>query len=240
LSSVPAGGPGSEYTELTIEAAAALRDLIDLLATDPHAPSAVREPEEGWRVHVADSLTGLGVERLSAAERVADIGSGAGFPGLVLAAARPGARVDLIESISRKCEFLRRAVERTRIDNAHVLCQRAETWAAARPPAGGRESYDAVCARAVGRLSTLAELASPMLRADGVLVAWKGRRDPGEESEAVRAAERLAMEPVEVRWVGPYAGSKHRHLHVWRKAAPTPSGLPRRPGMAKKRPLGAE
>jgi 16S rRNA (guanine527-N7)-methyltransferase len=240
LSGVSPSGPGPEYAELTIEAAASLRDLIDLLATDPQAPSAVRDPEEGWRVHVADSLSGVGVAELSNAERIADLGAGAGFPGLVLAAARPGARVDLIESISRKCEFLRRAVDHTRIDNAHVLCERAETWAAARPPAGGRESYDAVCARAVGRLSTLAELASPMLRADGVLVAWKGRRDPDEEREAARAAERLAMEPVEVRWVGPYAGSKHRHLHVWRKSGPTPSRLPRRPGMAKKRPLGSE
>jgi 16S rRNA (guanine527-N7)-methyltransferase len=90
----------------------------------------------------------------------------------------------------------------------------------------------------VGRLATLAELASPLLRDGGVLVAWKGRRDPDEEAELGRARERLAMEPVAIRWVGPYGGSRHRHLHVVRKRGPTPPSLPRRSGMAKKRPFG--
>ena len=73
----------------------------------------------------------------------------------------------------------------------------------------------------------------------GALVVWKGRRDADEEDELARVADRLAMEPVEVRWVGPYAGSRNRHLHVMRKVGPTPVELPRRPGMAKKRPLGS-
>jgi 16S rRNA (guanine527-N7)-methyltransferase len=90
----------------------------------------------------------------------------------------------------------------------------------------------------VGRLATLAELASPLLAEGGVLVAWKGRRDPDEETEMDRVAGRMAMSPEEVRWVGPYAGSRNRHLHVLRKTGPTPPELPRRPGMAKKRPLG--
>jgi 16S rRNA (guanine527-N7)-methyltransferase len=229
----------NSWGELSLAAAGKLRDLIEMLASDPTAPSAVRDPEEAWRVHVDDSLSGLGVEGLRTAERIADVGAGAGFPGLVLAAALPATRVDLIEATSRKCEFMRRAVERTRIDNARVVCERAETWAAARPPDGGRESYDAVAARAVGRTATLAELASPLLRTGGTLVCWKGRRDPEEEAEAECAAARLAMEPLEIRWVGPYAGSENRHLHVLRKSGPTPDGLPRRPGMAKKRPFGA-
>jgi 16S rRNA (guanine527-N7)-methyltransferase len=70
-------------------------------------------------------------------------------------------------------------------------------------------------------------------------VAWKGRRDPDEEAELQRARPRVAMETEEIRWVGPYAGSQHRHLHLIRKTGPTPEGLPRRPGMAKKRPFGA-
>ena len=102
----------------------------------------------------------------------------------------------------------------------------------------GRESYDAVTARAVGRLSTLAELASPLLVAGGVLVAWKGRRDPDEEAELERGAPRLAMELVEMRPADPYAGSKNRHLYMLRKSGPTPADLPRRAGMAKKRPRG--
>jgi 16S rRNA (guanine527-N7)-methyltransferase len=221
------------------QARAALEAVLAMLAEDPAAPSAVRDPERAWRVHVADSLTGLEVEARRAARRVADLGAGAGFPGLPVAVARPECRVDLIESVGRKCEFIREAIQRAGIGNAEVVCGRSESWAAEPPPDGGREGYDAVTARAVGRLSTLAELASPLLVQGGALIAWKGRRDAEEEAELRRACARLAMEAEEVRWVGPYAGSRHRHLHVVRKTGPTPANLPRRPGMAKKRPPGA-
>jgi len=227
-----------DAVQLSDQARAAMRTILDLLAEDRAAPSAVRDPERAWRVHVADSLTGLEVETLRVARRIADLGAGAGFPGLPLAVALPDGHVDLIESTGRKCEFIRQAIERAGIGNAQVVCQRSESWAAAPPPAGGREGYDAVTARAVGRLSTLAELASPLLIEGGALVAWKGRRDADEERELQRASARLAMEPGEIRWVGPYAGSRHRHLHVMHKTGPTPDDLPRRPGMAKKRPAG--
>lgn len=231
-------GGGGPAAELPAPARRSLEALLELLASEPGAPSAVRDPSEAWRVHVEDSLSGLAFEALSGAGRIADVGSGAGFPGLVLAVALPCARVDLIESVARKCEFTRLAVARCGIANARAVCERAETWALEPPPEGGREAYDAVTARAVGRLATLAELASPLLVEGGSLLAWKGRRDPAEEEELARAAARLAMEPVERRWVGPYAGSRHRHLHLVRKSGPTPEGLPRRPGMAKKRPYG--
>ena len=212
----------------------ALSTLVEMLATERDAPSSVRDPATAWRVHVADSLTGLDFPQLAAARRIADVGSGAGLPGLVLAAALPEASVDLIESVGRKCEFIRLAGDRMAMSNARAICERSETWAGGE----GREAYDAVTARAVGRLATLAELASPLLTDGGVLVAWKGRRDPDEEAELERAAARLAMAPVEVRWVGPYAGSRHRHLHLLRKAGPPPEDLPRRPGLAKNRPFG--
>ena len=230
-------GPG-DTVQLSDQARTAMRTILDLLAEERAAPSAVRDPEQAWRVHVADSLTGLEVEALRIARRIADLGAGAGFPGLPLAIALPAARVDLIESTGRKCEFIRRAIERAGLANARVVCERSESWAADPPPDGGREGYDAVTARAVGRLSTLAELASPLLVEGGALIAWKGRRDADEEGELQRASARLAMEPAEIRWVGPYAGSRHRHLHVIRKTGPTPDGFPRRPGMAKKRPMG--
>jgi 16S rRNA (guanine527-N7)-methyltransferase len=210
-----------------------LRIVLDLLAEERASVSSVVD-ERAWRVHVADSLTGLEVRELREASRIADIGAGAGFPGLVLAAALPEAQVDLIESVGRKCEFMRRAAEEARIPNVAVLCLRSEEWAGAE----GREAYDAVSARAVGRLSTLAELASPLLKANGVLVAWKGKRDPDEEKQLAAGGEGLAMAPERVLDVGDRAGSRHRHLHVIRKAGPTPADLPRRPGLAKKRPRG--
>lgn len=229
-----AGAP--PVPELSADARARLEPVIALLA-DRTAPSAVTEPGRAWSVHVADSLSGLIFPELAAAAAIADIGAGAGFPGLVLAAELADARVDLIESIGRKCEFIERAAAAGGIGNARAINARAEQWAGA--AAAGREAYDAVTARAVGRLSTLAELASPLLRPGGVLVAWKGRRDADEEAELERGAPGLAMVPAEVRWVGPYAGSRHRHLHLIRKRGATPARLPRRPGMAKKRPAGA-
>jgi 16S rRNA (guanine527-N7)-methyltransferase len=216
----------------------AMRSVLALLAEDRGAPSSVTEPRRAWRVHVADSLTGLEVGGLSVAERIADLGSGAGFPGLALAAALADAEVWLVESVGRKCDFIRRAIERAGIPNARVVCDRAESWGEREPPGGGREAHQAVTARAVGRLSTVAELASPLLVEGGVLVAWKGRRRPDEELELERAAPQLAMDPVDILRVGPYAGSTNRHLHVIRKTGPTPRSLPRRPGMAKKRPYG--
>lgn len=197
----------------------------------------MRDPGRAWQVHVEDSLSGLVM--LGEPHRIADLGSGAGFPGLVLAAALPTSRVDLIESVGRKCAFIERAIAAAGLENAAVVCERAETWAQCHPPAGGREAYGAIAARAVGRLATLAELAAPLLAGPGVLVAWKGRRDAEEEAELERASERLAMRAEEVRWVGPYAGSRNRHLHLIRKLGATPAGLPRRPGLAKKRPFGA-
>jgi len=211
----------------------ALERVLELLAEERASVSSVVD-ERAWKVHVADSLTGLRVPGLRAAARIADVGAGAGFPGLALAVALPEARVDLIESVSRKCAFMERAVEAAGIPNATVLDTRSEDWA----KADGREAYEAVTARAVGRLSTLAELASPLLKPNGVLIAWKGKRDEDEENQLDRAAESLAMRPENVLDVGTEAGSRHRHLHVIRKVGATPTNLPRRPGMAKKRPKG--
>jgi 16S rRNA (guanine527-N7)-methyltransferase len=208
--------------------------VLELLEVERASVSSVTEPQRAWRVHVADSLTGLEFETLSKAPTIADIGSGAGFPGLVLAVALPAAKVDLIESVGRKCDFIQRAIEAAGIANARVINARSEDLAAGL----GREAYAAVTARAVGRLSTLAELASPLLEDGGVLVAWKGKRDAEEEAQLEGATAALAMRPEEIRHVGPFAGSEHRHLHLIRKSGPTPADLPRRPGMAKKRPRG--
>jgi 16S rRNA (guanine527-N7)-methyltransferase len=210
-----------------------LETVLALLAEERASVSSVVD-QRAWKVHVEDSLTGLEVPELREARRIADVGAGAGFPGLVLAVALPDARVDLIESVARKTAFIARAAEAAGIPNAAPMTARAEDVARDE----GREAYDVVTARAVGRLSTLAELASPLLRENGVLIAWKGRRDEKEEAQMSRASDALAMRPEAILDVGHRAGSEHRHLHVIRKSEPTPSNLPRKSGLAKKRPLG--
>lgn len=213
-----------------------LEALLELLRGDPQAPVSKGSRAGARKVHIADSLSGLEFDELRAASRIADLGSGAGLPGLVLAASLPDARVDLIESVARRCEFLERAIGRMGLANAAVIAVRAEAWSAGE----GREVYDVVTARAVGRLATLAELASPLLRRGGALLAWEGRRDAEQEAEAARAAASTAVEPAEIRPVSPYEGSRDRHIHLLRKNGPTPNSLPRRDGLAAKRPFGSE
>jgi 16S rRNA (guanine527-N7)-methyltransferase len=117
------------------------------------------------------------------------------------------------------------------LGNAEVVVARAEEWE------GGMGACDVVTARALAALNVLAEYAAPLLRPGGALVAWKGRRDPDEEADGRAAAVRLGLEVEEVRPVSPFPEAQARHLVVMRKVAPTPAGFPRRPGMARKRPL---
>jgi 16S rRNA (guanine527-N7)-methyltransferase len=205
-----------------------LARLLELLAEERSAITTVRDPAKAVDVHLADSL--VGVPFVRDAPRLVDLGSGGGFPGLVLAIALPGAAVTLVESVARKCRFLERAVEELGLTNVEVDCGRAELLAPGR--------FHVVTARALAALPVLLEYAAPILVDDGLLLAWKGRREPGESRDGAAAAEQLGMSEPAWRRVEPYAGVE-RHLVASRKVAPTPPGFPRRPGMATKRPLRA-
>lgn len=210
-----------------------LRELLLLLAADRYASTSVRDPAEAVDVHVADSLSGLAVSAVRAARRVADLGSGAGFPGLVLAAIHPGVQVTLVESGGRKAAWLERATDELALGNVEVVPARAEEWRP-HPP------VDLVTARALARLPVLVEYAAPLLARGGTLVAWKGAPDAGEDADGRAAAVHLGLEPGEPVSVTPFPGARKRSLYVYTKVRETPPGYPRRPGMATKRPLRAE
>jgi 16S rRNA (guanine527-N7)-methyltransferase len=222
----------AERYDLPAGAADQLRELHRLLVDDPLAPTAVRDPRKVLDDHLADSLVALELEPIRSARCLADLGSGPGVPGVPLAIALPGARVTLVESAARKCAFLERAIERCRVANARVVHARAESWPA------GIEAFDVVTARALGPLEVVVEYAAPLLVVGGTLVVWRGQRDPEAESAAARAAAQLGLEPLEIVPVRPYPASQSRHLHLMSKVTATPSGFPRRPGVAAKRPLG--
>jgi 16S rRNA (guanine527-N7)-methyltransferase len=215
----------------SVGAAAQIGRILEALRGEPD-PQTTVPPDEWVDVHVADSLTGLEVPALREAATIADVGAGAGFPGLVLAASLAHARVDLIESSRRKAELIERLIAAGGLDNARVAAARAEEWALSEP-----SRYDAVTARAVAPLAVLVEYAAPLLRTGGVLVAWKGQRDPAEESAGAAAAQSVSVRPAGVLPVTPYPRSRDRHLHVFEKVGETPTGFPRRPGVAAKRPL---
>jgi 16S rRNA (guanine527-N7)-methyltransferase len=209
----------------------ALARALELLTADPLAPSAVRGAA-AVDVHVADSLSALALECVAGARVVADLGSGAGFPGLVLAVALADARVSLVESAARKCEFLQRLCTAARVGNARVVCARAEEWRE------GIGVHDLVVARALAPLAVVCEYAAPLLALEGSLVAWKGVVSAAESAAAERAAVLLGLRRQLVVRSEPYAGSVAHHLHVYRKIAQTPPEYPRRAGVARKRPLG--
>jgi 16S rRNA (guanine527-N7)-methyltransferase len=209
----------------------ALHAILELQAADPAASTTVRDPAQAVDRHLADSLAALDLPALRAAGRIADLGSGAGWPGLALAAALPDAHVALVESAIRHCRYLERAVAAGRLGNVEVVHARAEDWPA------GLGAHDVVTARALAALPVLCEYAAPLLDDGGMLVAWKGQVEPAEAAGGAAAAAIVGLEPVEVRAVDPYPQAERRTLHVFRKVAPTPARFPRRPGMAVKRPL---
>jgi 16S rRNA (guanine527-N7)-methyltransferase len=219
--------------ELSGEQRAQLRRLVDYVNKDAHAPTSARARAATVDVHVADSLVGLEVDVMAEARRIADIGSGAGFPGIPLAVALPAASVSLVESQSRRCVFLELAGAEASAANVAVVCRRVEKWK------DGQEFNDVVVARALAEQSVVVEYAAPLLRLGGALVDWRGRRSAPEEEQALRAAEELGLERREVRHVSPYAAAGAHHLHVYLKVRDTPARFPRRAGVARRRPLGA-
>lgn len=187
---------------------------------------------------IGDSLALLAVPDLRGREGGSwlDLGAGGGIPGIPLAVALPGARVTLLDGSAKKCAFLEEAVRVAGLTGrAAVVCARSEQYAAAGGP--GREGYDVVLARAVSELAVLVELAAPLLAEGGLLLASKTRRALREERPAAAAAAArcglVFVAPV------PLAASPldDAVCAVYLKAAPSPDWLPRRPGMAAKRPL---
>src|SRR4051794_17042836 len=219
--------------ELPSGAADRLGVLLGLVAVEPASITSVRDPVAGVDVHIADSLVALDLEAVRSAERIADLGAGAGFPGLVLAVALPTARIALVESVARKAAFLDRAIQALELGNAVVVPARAEAWR------DGIERHDVVTARALAALGVVLEYAAPLLRVGGTAVAWKGRLDRAEAADADASADRLGMAAPEPHPVAPFPGADQRALYLSLKVGPTPPEFPRREGRARKRPLRA-
>jgi 16S rRNA (guanine527-N7)-methyltransferase len=167
---------------------------------------------------IAESLYGLELEPVRAARRVADIGSGAGFPGLVLAIALPEARVTLIEKVPEKCAFLRRAIAELALENVDVAEGNAKEWS------DGAGACDVVTSRKVGRLSTMVEWSAPLLAPNGAVVLWPGRSNFEEADkaadDAADAAEAvgLRLEQVQsMQSVDRYGKPIEKHFYVYRQ-----------------------
>ena len=187
------------------------RWLADLVATP--GLTAV-SGEEARRVHVEESLAALPVvQRFDGP--IVDVGSGGGAPGIPLAQALPDRQVTLLEATRRKCDFLERWARE--LPNARVVCGRAEEQPV--------DSWGVAVAKALAPPPVAAEWCLPLVEPGGAAVLYVG---PTAQADRVAlVAEQLAAELEE----------SPRGLLVLRKLGPTPPGFPRRPGVARKRPL---
>jgi len=194
--------------------------------------TAISEDEEAAVKHYWDCL--YIAEKLPEQARCLDIGSGAGFPGLVLAAARPDTKWLLLDSLNKRCEFLKRAAAQMGLKNVEVIHARAEE---AGQNKKFRESFDIVAARAVTAMPVLAELTLPFLKKGGKLLAMKGPALTEELADAQNALKLLQGEVKEVREYELPLFGDGRTLCTVQKIGICPAKYPRRAGTPKSDPL---
>jgi len=196
--------------------------------------TAIQEPEKIRIKHFLDSLTCLIVMREKPSERLIDVGTGAGFPGIPLKIACPQLQLTLVESVGKKANFCRHIVKSLALENVEVVQERAETIG--KLPKY-REKFDWVVARAVASLPTLVEYLLPLAHIGGGVIAMKGESAIAEAHAADRAIHLLGgrlnrLEPITLPGV-----VDERYLVVIEKVAATPAQYPRHVGIPSKKPL---
>ena len=197
--------------------------------------TAINTPQGIRSKHFLDSLSCTCVMQDRPSERVIDVGTGAGFPGLPLKIINPGMRLTLVESVGKKASFLRHIVDVLKLEGVEVLQERAETVG---HMAQHREKYDWSIARAVAIMPVLAEYLLPLAKVGGAMLAMKGESGPAEAQSAEKAFRLLGGHLQKIAPVQLPGVAEERYLVVVEKIAATPQTYPRRVGTPAKKPLG--
>ncbi len=197
--------------------------------------TAIRDSEGIRTKHFLDSLTLLlAWDRQSPPASIIDVGTGAGFPGLVLKLVWPGSRVTLVESVHRKADFCRHITERLSLTGVQILVKRAE--AVGQDP-DHRQTYDLAVARAVARMPILMEYLLPLVHRNGQVMAMKGETAPAETQAAEKAIQLLGGKLNRLVHVELPGVAEDRFIVVVNKVARTPEEYPRRIGVPAKNPI---
>jgi 16S rRNA (guanine527-N7)-methyltransferase len=196
--------------------------------------TAITDPLAVEIRHFLDSLTVLKVAPLTAGQKVIDVGTGAGFPGIPLRIVAPGIRLTLLEATGKKTQFLEHVCAESKLTNVSIVNARAEE--AGQDPAH-REQYDVVVARSVAHMPILMEYLLPLCKIGGLCIAMKGESAAEEVHTAENAIRLLGgrftqITPVEL----PHVAETHYLVSVAKTAA-TPGRYPRKPGIPSKNPL---
>ncbi len=195
--------------------------------------TSIEERNEIDIKHFLDSISPLALGIIKSGMKIADVGTGAGFPGLPLKIADESLDVSLIDSLSKRVEFLKTVCEKTELSNVKCLHLRAEE---AGRDSSMRESFDAVLTRAVAHLSVISEYCIPLVKPGGLFVAMKGPEVSEELKEADLAITTLGGKLEEVREVVLPGDIRHTVISI-RKISQTPSKYPRRTGRPVKSPI---
>lgn len=189
--------------------------------------------------HVLDSLSCLLVPSFEKAQSMVDVGTGGGFPGIPLKIARPSLNSALLESAAKKIVFVQGAVLGLGLEGVKIINARAEDVGIA---SANRAQYDVATSRAVSSLAVVAEYCVPLVHIGGQVVAMKGRITDSELEQGKHAASLLGAQVVDVLSVPLLTElrAEERCLVVLEKVQETPDKYPRRPGVARKRPLGSK
>lgn len=193
--------------------------------------TAIHGAEDTARLHFLDCAVLLKLTELRG-KRLVDVGTGAGFPGLVLKILVPDLELVLLDSLDKRVRFLELVCRELELEGVRCLHARAEE-----APAELRQSFDVACSRAVARLNLLGELCLPLVKKGGLFVAMKGPDAAGELSEARKGLRLLGGGEPEIREY-PVPGTELRHNAILvPKTGDTPARYPRRWAQIKKQPL---
>lgn len=194
--------------------------------------TSIKDREAGKVLHIEDSLAALTEVQAAPEGLMADIGSGAGFPGIALAITS-GRTTTLIEASKKKAAFLEGFITEHQLGRfLSVSALRTEELVSEQ-----RDAFSVISARAVAILPSLVELAAPLMAQGGHFIALKGRRDNEELERGKLAAEKVGMKQLSIREYTLSQEEIHRCIVVYEKVEESSITLPRRPGMATKRPL---
>ena len=224
---------------ISVDTLSKLEEYYNLLVEEnnKYNLTAITEESQVYLKHFYDSLCIIKIIDLNN-QYLLDIGTGAGFPGLVLKIVFPNLKIDLLDSTNKKCMFLKMVIDKLNLKDINVINARAEEYSKE-----NREKYDIVTSRAVANLRVLAELCIPFVKKGGIFIAMKGRFEDEESSSAASACKKLGSEAPNANNTHRFAlrinstNNDERAIIVLKKVAPTDVKYPRNYSQIKKKSL---
>ncbi len=196
--------------------------------------TAITDDKEIYIKHFIDSLTIMNTDVIASGDRIIDVGTGGGFPGIPIKIVDDSLDITLLDSLMKRINFLGNVINKIELNNTVAIHARAEDYGKDKKY---RAKYDVAVSRAVAPLNILAEYCIPFVKKDGYFIAMKGSNVESEVLDSKRAISILGAEIQEIKkFILPYSDISHS-LVIIKKIKDTPTKYPRNPGKPKKNPL---